>query len=81
MHNIVRHEGLVLRVRKACGRSDRVKRGRGELLPPPDVGFLGTDLGLFERGNGLFKLSNGIGDGVEQGEILGHGNTSFLQAG
>nr|DAH16592.1 MAG TPA: hypothetical protein [Caudoviricetes sp.] len=36
---------------------------------------------LFERGNGLFKLGNGVGDGIEQGEILGHGNTSFLQAG
>ena len=66
---------------KPVGGSDRVKRGRGELLPPPDVGFLGTDLCLFKCGNGLFKLSNGVGDSVEQGEILGHGNTSFLQAG
>lgn len=66
---------------KPVGGSDRVKRGRGELLPPPNVGFLGTDLCLLERGDGLFKLGNGVGDGVKQSEILGHGNTSFLQAG
>lgn len=66
---------------KPVGGSDRVKRVRGELLPPLDVGFLGIELCLFERGDGLFKLGNGVGDGVKQGEILGHGNTSFLQAG
>lgn len=66
---------------KPVGGSDRVKRGRGELLPPLDVGFLGIELCLFECGNGLFKLGNGIGDGVEQGEIFVHVSTSFLQAG
>lgn len=63
-------------------KEERVRRIRaGRLLPPLNVGFLGTDLCLFERGNGLFKLGNGVRYGVEQGEILWHGNTSFLQAG
>nr|DAF22695.1 MAG TPA: hypothetical protein [Caudoviricetes sp.] len=36
---------------------------------------------LLKRGNGLFKLGNGVGDGVKQGEIFAHNGTSFLQAG
>lgn len=64
-------------------KEERVRRIKGgeNYSPPPNVGFLGIELCLFKCGDGLFKLGNGVGDGVEQGEILGHGNTSFLQAG
>ena len=57
---------------KPVDGSDRIKKGKGgENYPPPNVGFLGTDLCLFERDSNLFKLGNGVVTALNRVKYLG----------